>query len=216
MPVPLADAFAHALQSNKHWAQKTRHENPNLLRTLAKGQSPSILWLGCADSRVPETTLLNLPPGSVFVHRNIANILPATDLNSQAVIAYAVEHLKVQHVVVCGHSGCGGVAAALGNSRLGALDTWLSPLRELRARFVRKWKAEGVSEGDMGKRLIEENVKAGVGVVRRNAEVVAGMRERGVQVHGAVFEIEEGLVREIDCGEGEEEARAREEACCLE
>jgi len=128
------------------------------------------------------------------------------------VITYAVAHLKVQHVVICGHSGCGGVAAALGNTRLGVLDTWLSPLRELRARNVKKWKAEGLSEGDIAKKMIEENVRAGVRVVKRNAEVVVAMKERGLDVHGVVYEIGEGTLREVDCGEDEEEASARVEA----
>ena len=118
----------------------------------------------------------------------------------------------MQHVVVCGHSGCGGVAAALGNSRLGVLDTWLSPLRDLRSKSLRKWKADGVSESDFGKKLIEENVKAGAAVVRRNAEVVVAMKERGLKVHGAVFDIGSGVLKEIDCGEDDEEATARVEA----
>lgn len=133
-------------------------------------------------------------------------------MSSQAVITYAVEHLKVQHVVVCGHSGCGGVAAALGNSRLGVLDTWLNPLRELRARSLGKWKAEGVSESEFGKKLIEENVKHGAEVVRRNAEVIVAIKERGLQVHGVVFDIGKGLLKEVDCGESDEEASARVEA----
>ena len=161
---------------------------------------------------MPETTLLNLLPGSVFVHRNIANVLPATDLSSTAVITYAVEHLEVDHVVVCGHTSCGGVAAAMGNARLGVLDLWLAPLRELRAKFKPVWAKEGASEEEMKAKLVIENVKQGVRTVRENPEVTHAIKERGLLVHGAVYDVGCGELKVIECGEEQEEKSCREEA----
>lgn len=205
------NAVHAALERNKDWCKQTASEKPDLFPALAKGQAPKILWLGCADSRVPETTILNLSPGDVFVHRNIANILPPTDLSSQSVLTYGVAHLKVSHIVVCGHTSCGGVAAALGNSKLGILDTWLLPLRQLRAKFAKEWEKEGLGEKEKALRLVEENVRQGVRTVRENAEVLA--RHGEVTVHGLVFDVGSGELREVECeGEGEEEVEARKGA----
>ncbi|KAG6990960.1 carbonic anhydrase [Physcia stellaris] len=179
---------------------------------LSKGQSPQILWIGCSDSRVPETTILGLQPGDVFVHRNIANVLPPTDLSSQAVITYAVAHLKVKQVVVCGHTSCGGVAAALANGRLGVIDTWLLPLRQLRKKHKASWDKENLSEDDRKIRLVEENVRQGVQTVREHHDVVAASKEGRISVHGLVYDVGSGSLREIECGEEEEEGKAREEA----
>ncbi|KAL8826001.1 MAG: hypothetical protein Q9191_004071 [Dirinaria sp. TL-2023a] len=206
------DAFLDALERNKKWAARTAKDQPDLFPTCAKGQSPKILWLGCSDSRVPESTLLDLCPGSVFVHRNIANVLTSTDLSSTAVITYGVEHLKVDHVVVCGHTSCGGVAAAMGNARLGVLDLWLTPLRELRARFKPLWAKEGLSEEDMKARLVVENVKQGVKTVRENPEVTAAVKERGLRVHGVVYNIGSGELKLVETKEPHPEQSAREEA----
>ena len=148
----------------------------------------------------------------MFVHRNIANILPATDLSSTAVITYAVAHLKVEHVVVCGHTSCGGVAAAMGNARLGVLDLWLTPLRVLRAKFKPGWVKEGVSEEEMKARLVVENVRQGVTTVRENPEVTAAVKERGLVVHGVVYDVGSGVLKEVECGEDQGECSVREEA----
>ena len=203
------DHFTQALTSNRTWAEQTSTQNPNLFPTLACGQSPQILWLGCSDSRCPETTILGLQPGDVFVHRNIANVLHPGDLSSLSVIAYAVSALKVKHVVVCGHTCCGGAAAALGNQSVGAaLDAWLSPLKRLRARFADEWAGLGKEERAL--RLVEENVKAGVRTVRENPVVVQAGRERGLLVHGAVFEVGSGMLRDLEVGETEQEKKVRE------
>lgn len=176
----------------------------------SKGQSPSILWIGCSDSRVPETTILGGVPGDIFVHRNIANILHPGDISSTAVITYAVKHLKVKHVVVCGHTLCGGVNAALGNDRLGLLDTWLLPLRRLRLQLTKDKGWKDMPQEDQARKLVEENVKAGVRVLMENADVIDAIRDRGLQVHGTVYNISKGLVEEVDCGEeGEEEKEGR-------
>lgn len=206
------DHFQTCLHQNKQWAQATAHDHPDLFPTLASGQKPQILWIGCSDSRVPETTVLGLKPGDVFVHRNIANILPPTDLNSQSVIAYAVAHLKVAHVVVCGHTSCGGAAAALGNQKLGLLDAWLSPLRKLRADNKAAWDGEGLGDKERLGRLVEANVRQGVQTLRENAEVIDGIRERGVVVHGLVYDVGSGELRELDVEEEDDVGKKRVEA----
>ena len=207
----LIDAFTHALKSNKNWASSVSTSHPDLLPTLAKGQSPAILWLGCSDSRVPETTLLGLQPGDVFVHRNIANILHASDMSSLAVVEFAIGVLKVSHVVLCGHTGCGGVNAALGNASVGSvLDGWLMPVRRLRAQFAEELKGMG-SQEECAAFLIRENVKQGVKSLREMGVVGKAIRERGLVVHGVVYNVGTGLVEVVDgCDELEEEKSGRE------
>ncbi|MCJ1284454.1 hypothetical protein MMC26_003786 [Xylographa opegraphella] len=203
-PSPLA----HALAQNRAWATHTTNTHPTFFKTLSTGQHPPILWLGCSDSRVPETTITGLEPGQIFVHRNIANILPPTDLNSAAVIEYAVAHVGVQHVVVCGHTACGGCTAALGNERIGVIDAWLMPLRRLRAGMVAGW--EGVAKEERVQRLVEANVKEGVRTLRENPNVVRAVRERGLMVHGLVYDIATGLLRELEVEDVEGEGVRRE------
>ena len=154
--------------------------------------------------------MLGLLPGDVFVHRNIANILHPGDLSAAAVIEYAVAHVGVKHVVLCGHTSCGGVNAALGNKKIGVIDTWLLPLRELRARCV--GELAGLSPEEKTTRLVEENVRAGVRVLRANPNVIAATKERGVVVHGCVYDIKTGLVRVLDCEVHEKEDKAMKEA----
>ncbi|KAG8530941.1 uncharacterized protein KY384_004298 [Bacidia gigantensis] len=205
------DTYSLGLQRNKAWAQDTASATPDLFPTLAKGQSPQILWLGCSDSRCPETTLLGLQPGDVFVHRNIANVINSADLSSAAVLAFAVGNLKVKHVVVCGHTSCGGVAAALGNASVGGiLDAWLAPLKRLRAENVKQWEKEGISADEQKSKLVQANVRASVKVVRENSVVVEAVKERGLQIHGVVYDVGSGHLEELDTQEGEEDKGFRE------
>ncbi|KAK6851228.1 Carbonic anhydrase [Apiospora arundinis] len=200
MSQDLRDPFTYALSSNQAWAGYKSHQNPNFFPTLASGQSPTILWLGCSDSRCPETTILGLQPGDVFVHRNIANIISATDINTSAVIEYAVAHLKVQHVVLCGHSACGGAAAALGDARVGGvLDTWLTPLKALRNAHEDELDAIK-DDKERAVRIAELNVEAGVKVLMANMTIQDHIEERGLQVHGCLFDIGSGRIRDIGCG----------------
>ncbi|AEO64305.1 uncharacterized protein THITE_2110318 [Thermothielavioides terrestris NRRL 8126] len=196
------DSFLYALSSNNAWAGYKAHQNPNFFPKLASGQSPQILWLGCSDSRCPETTILGLQPGDVFVHRNIANIVSATDVNTAAVVEYAVAHLRVQHVVLCGHSGCGGALAALGGSRVGGvLDTWLAPLRALRQAHREELDAIR-DDAARAVRLAELNVQAGVAVLMENVVVQEAVRERGLEVHGCLFDLATGRIRDLGFGTG--------------
>jgi carbonic anhydrase len=158
------------------------------------------VWLGCSDSRVPETTILGLQPGDVFVHRNIANIISPTDINTSAVIEYAVAHLKVKHIVLCGHSSCGGANAALGDSRVGGvLDTWLTPLKSVRIQNSEELKLIR-DDGTRIVRLAEMNVEAGVNVLLANWVVQEAVRDRGLQVHGCLFDIASGRIRDLGFG----------------
>jgi carbonic anhydrase len=167
---------------------------------LASGQSPQILWLGCSDSRCPETTILGLQPGDVFVHRNIANIISPTDINTSAVIEYAVAHLKVKHVVLCGHTSCGGAAAALSDSRVGGvLDTWLTPLKAV--RNANKDELQSITDDKKrAVRIAELNVQAGVSVLMANFTIQDAIRERGLEVHGCLFDIASGRIKDLGFG----------------
>ncbi|KAG7286590.1 hypothetical protein NEMBOFW57_008901 [Staphylotrichum longicolle] len=194
------DSFLYALSSNNAWAGYKAHQNPNFFPKLASGQSPQILWLGCSDSRCPETTILGLQPGDVFVHRNIANIISPTDINTSAVIEYAVVHLKVKHVVLCGHTACGGAVAALGDGRVGGvLDTWLTPLKAVKMAHAEEL---GAIKDDAARavRIAELNVEAGVRVLMANGVVQDAIRERGLEVHGCLFDIGCGRIRDLGFG----------------
>lgn len=191
------DPLNEILRSNRIWSRSVNTTDPNFLPALSKGQSPKILWIGCADSRVPETTVLGLKPGEVFVHRNIANILTSTDLSSLSVIEYAVVYLKVKHIVVCGHTNCGGVAAALGNKKLGKVDTWLMPLRALRLEHATE--LEGMDETAKARKLVELNVEAAIECLRRNPDILAATKERELSLHGVVYDLAKGEVVRVDC-----------------
>ncbi|KAI2836854.1 hypothetical protein CBS63078_9259 [Aspergillus niger] len=202
-----SDRFTSALHQNKDWAAQISKEDPSLFPTLANGQQPEILWIGCSDSRCPETTLLGLKPGDVFVHRNIANVLHAGDLSSSAVIEYAVRYLRVNHVVLCGHTSCGGVAAALGNKQLGILDPWLLPLRQLRAKNLDLLNSLPADQANL--KLVELNVLEGVKLLKEKSVVLEAIQERGLQVHGLIYDVGSGVLRELDTDESEEAIKAR-------
>jgi carbonic anhydrase len=206
----LADKYSAAFSQNKEWASKTAAEKPDLFPTLAGGQSPEILWIGCSDSRCPETTILGMQPGEVFVHRNIANIVHATDLSVNAVIDYSVIHLKVKHVVLCGHTSCGGVAAALGNNKLGLIDIWLLPLRTLRKDNLQM--LESLSSKEAALKLVELNVINGVKTLKENHTILDAMADRGLQVHGVIYDIATGQLNEVETHEDDAAATSRHKA----
>ena len=201
------DRYATGLRLNKEWAAQTARNHPELFPTLANGQKPQILWIGCSDSRCPETTFLGLQPGDVFVHRNIANVMHPGDLSSSAVIEYAVQYLRVSHVVVCGHTACGGVAAAMGNKNLGILDPWLLPLRQLRERNLELLSTLTPEEAAM--KLAELNVREGLNVVKQKGVVLNAIQERGLQLHGLIYDVGSGVLSELDTQDSEEVIRAR-------
>ncbi|KAL7271673.1 hypothetical protein RUND412_005549 [Rhizina undulata] len=187
-----SDEISTLLTRNKHWAQRLSALRPALFPALGSGQSPQVLWIGCSDSRVPETSILDLLPGEVFVHRNIANVLPYNDLSSLSVIQYAVEMLQVKHIIVCGHYGCGGVNAALKNTKLGLIDNWLKNIRDVRAAHKDELNAITNPE-KRAARLVELNVIAQVHSVKRNDNVLEAIRNRGLEVHGLVYDVGSGM-----------------------
>lgn len=201
------DRYAAGLRLNKEWAAQTARDHPELFPTLANGQKPQILWIGCSDSRCPETTFLGLHPGDVFVHRNIANVMHPGDLSSSAVIEYAVQYLRVSHVVVCGHTACGGVAAAMGNKNLGILDPWLLPLRQLRERNLELLSS--MTDDEAAMKLAELNVREGLNVVKQKGVVLNAIQERGLQLHGLIYDVGSGVLSELDTEDSEEVIRAR-------
>jgi carbonic anhydrase len=153
----MSDTYRQVFENNKNWAAHHSASNPEFFEHLAKGQSPDFLFISCADSRVPVNNIMGLEPGEVFVHRNVANLVVNTDMNIHSVILYAIEHLKVKHVVVCGHYNCGGVAAAMGNQSLGLIDGWLREIRDVYRLHATELDAIG-NESDRYNRLIELNV----------------------------------------------------------
>ncbi|MFD0762615.1 carbonic anhydrase [Lutibacter aestuarii] len=177
--------------NNRAWIAERLNGDKDYFTNLGKGQSPEILYIGCSDSRVSSEDLMGVQPGDVFVHRNIANMVPNTDLNVMSVINYAVIHLKVKHVVVCGHYSCGGVKAAMQSKDLGLLNPWLRNIRDVyRLHKVELDKIE--CEDKKYDRLVELNVQEQCINVLKTADVQQAIRERNITVHGWVWDIHTG------------------------
>lgn len=178
-------------QNNKMWVQEKLIMNPDYFEDLGRGQNPELLFIGCSDSRVTAEELMGLGPGDVFVHRNIANMVISIDLNVMSVVDYAVEHLKVNHVVVCGHFGCGGVKAAMQSADLGILNPWLRNIRDV-YRIHKKELNKIQDEEQKYDRLVELNVKEQCVNLIKTAAVQKAYRDRGLKVHGWVFDVYTG------------------------
>lgn len=186
------------LRNNRAWAERIRALRPDFFEQLARQQSPEYLWIGCSDSRVPANEIIGLMPGEVFVHRNIANVVVHTDLNCLSVIQYAVDVLKVKHIMVVGHYGCGGVRAALFGDRVGLVDNWLHHVNDVRDKHAAALEAIGLSNA-RSDRLAELNVIEQVANVCQTT-IVRDAWERGqeVAVHGWIYSIHDGLVRDLN------------------
>lgn len=183
--------------NNRRWAEKVTLENPTFFEQLAKQQNPEYLWIGCSDSRVPSNQIIDLLPGEVFVHRNIANMVIHTDLNCLSVLQYAVDVLKVKHIMVVGHYGCGGVRAAMNKERLGLIDNWLGHLRDIYR--IHEEALESMSEQARFDRLCELNVMEQVSnVVSTNIVQEAWDRGQDVAIHGWIYGINNGLLTDLD------------------
>lgn len=170
---------------------------PALFDNLAEGQSPDVLWIGCADSRVPATQIVDCNPGELFVHRNIANLVNESDHNGMSVLQYAVDSLGVSHVIVCGHYGCGGVRAALDNAGEGPLWDWLQPLRTLLNRHADE--LEGLDDAARWDRGCELNVEAQVQTVARTSPVQRAWKDgEDLRIHGWIYRLENGRIRDLD------------------
>lgn len=177
--------------NNKAWVSRQLKTDEHYFEKLSQGQSPAILYIGCSDSRVTAEEVMGLQPGEVFVHRNIANVVPNTDLNVMSVINYAVSVLKVDHVVVCGHYGCGGIKAAMQNTDMGILNPWLRNIRDV-YRLHRKELGAIENDERRYERLAELNVQEQCINVIKTAEVQKAIAERGLTVHGWIFDIHTG------------------------
>jgi carbonic anhydrase len=187
--------LSHLFENNKVWADRIRQQDPKFFSNLAKQQSPTYLWIGCSDSRVPANQIVGLAPGELFVHRNIANLVVHTDLNCLSVMQFAVDILKVRHVIVCGHYGCSGVQAALRRDRLGLSDNWLRHLQDVRERHP---ESTG-TDSEACDRLCELNVIEQVTNVCHTS-IARDAWERGQEltVHGWIYGLKDGLLRDLN------------------
>jgi len=182
--------------NNKEWITEKLKVNPEYFQNLSLGQSPEILYIGCSDSRVSTEELMGAKPGEVFVHRNIANMVPNTDLSVMSVINYAVSYLKVKHVVVCGHYYCNGVKAAMQSADMGILNPWLRNIRDVYR--IHRCELDAISdEGLRYKRLVELNVQEQCVNVLKTADVQKAYKERTLTVHGWVFDIKTGQLIDL-------------------
>jgi carbonic anhydrase len=188
----------HLFESNKTWAGRIRLQDPEFFLNLSRQQSPTYLWIGCSDSRVPANQIVGLAPGELFVHRNVANLVVHTDLNCLSVMQFAVEILKVRHVIVCGHYGCSGVQAALRRDRLGLSDNWLRHLQDVREKHEKSLARFG-REVETSNRLCELNVIEQVANVCQTT-IAGDAWERGqeLEVHGWIYGLEDGLLRDLN------------------
>jgi carbonic anhydrase len=188
--------LAELLASNKAWAAATEKREPGFFTRLARQQSPKYMWIGCADSRVPANEITGLDPGEVFVHRNVANLVVHSDLNALSTIQFAVEHLKVEHIMVVGHYGCGGVRAALRGTRVGLADNWLRHVQDVRMRHRKRIDHLPLSEQE--DILCEMNVIEQVGNVALSTVLQdAWARQQNVAVHGWVYGLRDGLLKDL-------------------
>ena len=185
-------------ENNKKWAAKVKDNDSNFFTRLSGQQHPEYLWIGCSDSRVPANQIMNLPPGDVFVHRNIANVIVHTDLNALSVIQYAVEVLNVKHIIVCGHYGCGGVKASMNGSEYGLIDNWLRHIKDV-YRF-HKDELEQIEDAELKcDRLCELNVIEQVRNVLNTTIVANAIKSgRDLSVHGLVYNINDGLLKDLN------------------
>ncbi|HEY7246944.1 MAG TPA: carbonic anhydrase [Xanthobacteraceae bacterium] len=185
-------------QGNRAWAARMRSEDPDFFRRLEGQQAPRYLWIGCSDSRVPANTIVDLDPGELFVHRNVANLASPQDANYLSVLQFAVDVLKVQHVMVVGHYGCGGVSAAVDGRRRGLVDHWLHPIRELSRAHAPELDALP-DERSRLERLCELNVMAQVKNVASDVLVLdAWARGQDLSIHGWVYSIGNGLIKDLE------------------
>ena len=196
--------LAHLFANNRAWAAEMTRSDPQFFQRLAGQQAPGYLWIGCSDSRVPANQIVGLLPGEMFVHRNVANVVVHTDLNCLSTIQFAVDALRVRHVIVCGHYGCGGVRAALRGDKLGLIDNWLRHVEDVRWRYQAQLDALA-GEDARHRRLCELNVIEQVVNVGQTTVVRdAWARGREIAVHGWIYDVADGLLRDLGVSIGGE------------
>lgn len=189
--------YKKLLDNNKDWVAKSLEKDPEFFSRLANGQQPPILWIGCSDSRVPANEIIGAQPGEVFVHRNIANMVLHTDMSMLSVLDYAVNVLKVKHVIVCGHYGCGGVQAALTNKHIGLIDNWIRHIKDV-YRFHQDELNAIEDEKTKFNRFVELNVFEQVyDLAKTSIMQTAWEREQEVHIHGWVYDVKDGLINDL-------------------
>ena len=192
------DRYQSVFENNRRWVAQRKAGDPGFFEQLAQGQTPDFLYIGCADSRVPAAQMMGMGPGDVFVHRNVANLVVNTDANVHAVIDYAVAHLKVKHVVVCGHTSCGGVGAAMAHDDLGTLNGWLREIRDVARLHQAELNAIADDQARYD-RLVELNVIEQCLNVMQTASVQHAWRTSGQpRVHGWVYDLATGLLKDLE------------------
>ncbi|MEX0821647.1 MAG: carbonate dehydratase [Rhodothermales bacterium] len=198
---------------NRDWAQRVEEETPGFFAELSRDQAPKYLWIGCADSRVPANQIVDLSPGDMFVHRNIANLVIHTDMNCLSVIQYAVDVLQVKHIIVCGHYGCGGVRAALGETNLGLIDNWLRVIRDVKSRHADELD-HLTTHDEVADRLCELNaIEQAANVCRTTILQQAWARGQRLSVHGWLYSLTDGLLQDLGFSVSEsDDVEARLEA----
>ncbi len=185
------------IENNQRWSEATTKADPEFFNKLSKRQNPEYLWIGCSDSRVPANQIVDLLPGDIFVHRNVANLVVHTDFNCLSVLQYAVDILQVKHIIVCGHYGCGGVEAALVNNKLGLIDNWLGHIRDLATKY--KEELAPLQGQEKVNRLCELNVLEQAINVRRNAIVQEAIgRGQELQIHSWIYSLNNGHIKDLE------------------
>lgn len=190
--------YKQLLENNKEWVKQNLEEDPQYFEKLANGQKPPLLWIGCADSRVPANQIIGAPPGEVFVHRNIANMVVHSDMNMLSVLDYAVNVLKVKHVIVCGHYGCGGVQAAMGNQSIGLIDNWIRHIKTIYR--LHKEELDAIAdEKERLDRFVELNVIEQVSDLAKTSIVQNAWKNNAeLQLHGWVYGIGSGIIKDLE------------------
>jgi carbonic anhydrase len=189
--------YTKLIENNKEWVNRNLAKDPEFFTRLADGQEPPLLWIGCSDSRVPANEIIGAAPGEVFVHRNIANMVIHTDISMLSVLDYAVNVLKVKHIIVCGHYGCGGVKAAMGNSQIGLIDNWIRHIKDVyRFHYQELDKIE--NEKERFNRFVELNVSEQVLDLAKTSIIQsAWKKEQQIHIHGWVYDIRDGLINDL-------------------
>lgn len=187
----------HLFDQNRRWAEEIKKQNSDFFKELSRQQNPEYLWIGCSDSRVPANQIIGLPPGAIFVHRNIANVVVHTDLNCLSVIQYAIDVLKIEHIIVCGHYGCGGIRAAMENREHGLIDSWLRHIKDVYRYHQAKIDALP-TEAERIRLLCELNVVEQVANICHTTIVQSAWKNgQELAVHGWIYSLEDGILHDL-------------------
>lgn len=194
----MTEFYKKILDNNKKWVEESLELDPNYFEDLSKGQTPPLLWIGCSDSRVPANEIIGAKPGEVFVHRNIANMVIHSDMNMLSVLDYAVNVLKVKHVLVCGHYGCGGVKAAMGNDSIGIIDNWIRHIKDV-YRLHNHYLDSILDETERFNKFVELNVKEQVFDLAKTSIVQSAWKKgQDLMLHGWVYGLNSGFVTDLE------------------